>query len=115
MKPKADLLLLPLWMPSAVATTILFVVQCSCSQGTPTSKTVKTITDVTVRVADDVCKEEGLKVDEPDWVKVACAGESAIVHLLLPASQWSSVKRATRFGARTHLEPCASPPDASVP
>ena len=60
------------------------------------------VKDATVRLADDVCKEEEAAAmadggtPPPGWVKVACQVESGIVHVLLPAIEWAQIKLATR-------------------
>lgn len=67
---------------------LLIAVLASC-----TPQSTKSAVDVTIKIADSTCKEEASDPNEPEWVKVACAVENGIVHIILPRTQWAMRKR----------------------
>lgn len=53
-------------------------------------------TDVTVTVADAVCRYETEQPQEPEWVAIACAIEGVaggVAHLILPRDQANAIMR----------------------
>lgn len=58
-----------------------------------TAQDAKSAVDVTIKIADNTCKEEASDPNEPEWVKVACIVENGVVHIILPRTQWAMRKR----------------------
>jgi len=66
----------------------LFLSLVLVSHSACTGEQAKTAKDVIVRVADDVCKEEGKQPDEPELVAIACTAEGILAHVVLPKKAW---------------------------
>jgi hypothetical protein len=60
-----------------------------------TTQQAKDVTNVVVKVSDELCTEEASDPNEPDWVKLACKVEGVaggIVHVLFPGPEWRALR-----------------------
>lgn len=75
-------------MKSSMFVTVLaLVVACTPQES-------KTARDVSVRVAEDACKEVQDAGLDSSWVNLACTivGAAGVVNVLLPRTEWHAIK-----------------------
>ena len=52
----------------------------------------KTAENVAVKIAEDACKEIAGQTGSPDWVSLACTAGTGIVNVVMPKSEWQTIK-----------------------
>jgi len=81
------------------AISIFTIVACTKEQGIAAK-------DVTVKVAEEVCKELATDAGtESAWALIACSAGTGIVKVLLPRDQWRAMRGQPPLGADAGLRP----------
>ena len=74
------------------STVVMFSLLISPTAGGCSPAQQQTAKTVAVKIAEDACKEIASEAGSPDWVTLACTAGTDIVNVVMPKTEWASIK-----------------------
>jgi hypothetical protein len=78
-------------MKLSVATLSLLLISLTAGDGCSAAQQ-QAVANTAVTISQDLCKEVANQPNTPEWVTLACTVGNAVVNVVMPKTEWASIK-----------------------